>query len=160
MVYKANRVKSTKEIDVKSGAIGWMNRIEEGSSMDYRFAKRVVVFAGAGLSTESGIPDFRSPGGVWDRYNPEDFYFQNFIASEASRKNTGRWQPRCMNPSKKPTQCCPSGHCRDGKAGQTRLCHYSKCRWPSFQGRKLGRKGDPASRNGNVCHLSELRKKI
>ncbi len=53
-------------------------------------AKAVVVFAGAGLSTESGIPDFRSPGGVWDRYNPEDFYFQNFLASEASREKY--WQ--------------------------------------------------------------------
>lgn len=53
-------------------------------------AKSVVVFAGAGLSTESGIPDFRSPGGVWDRYDPEDFYFQNFLASEASREKY--WQ--------------------------------------------------------------------
>ena len=48
-------------------------------------AKKMVVFTGAGLSTESGIPDFRSPGGVWDRYDPEDFYFQRFISSEASR---------------------------------------------------------------------------
>ena len=48
-------------------------------------SQRTVVFAGAGLSTESGIPDFRSPGGVWDRYDPEDFYYQNFISSEASR---------------------------------------------------------------------------
>jgi len=48
-------------------------------------SKRIVVFTGAGLSTESGIPDFRSPGGVWDRYNPEDFNFQNFLAHEASR---------------------------------------------------------------------------
>ena len=53
-------------------------------------AKRVVVFSGAGLSTESGIPDFRSPGGVWDRYDPEDFAFQNFLASEASREKY--WQ--------------------------------------------------------------------
>jgi len=53
-------------------------------------AKRTVVFTGAGLSTESGIPDFRSPGGVWDRYNPEDFYFQNFLASETSREKY--WQ--------------------------------------------------------------------
>ncbi|MGQ9507789.1 MAG: SIR2 family NAD-dependent protein deacylase [Thermodesulfobacteriota bacterium] len=53
-------------------------------------AKRIVVFCGAGLSTESGIPDFRSPGGVWDKYNPEDFYFQNFIASEHSREKY--WQ--------------------------------------------------------------------
>ena len=53
-------------------------------------SKRVIVFSGAGLSTESGIPDFRSPGGVWDKYDPEDFYFQNFIASEASREKY--WQ--------------------------------------------------------------------
>jgi NAD-dependent deacetylase len=49
-------------------------------------AKKVVVFVGAGMSTESGIPDFRSPGGVWDRYDPEDFYFQNFLANERSRE--------------------------------------------------------------------------
>jgi NAD-dependent deacetylase len=53
-------------------------------------AKRTVVFVGAGLSTESGIPDFRSPGGVWDKYDPEDFYFQNFLSSEASREKY--WQ--------------------------------------------------------------------
>jgi NAD-dependent deacetylase len=53
-------------------------------------AKRVVVFVGAGMSTESGIPDFRSPGGVWDKYDPEDFYFQNFMASESSREKY--WQ--------------------------------------------------------------------
>ena len=48
-------------------------------------SKRLVIFVGAGLSTESGIPDFRSPGGVWDRYNPQDFNFSNFLASEQSR---------------------------------------------------------------------------
>ena len=61
-------------------------------------SKRVIVFSGAGLSTESGIPDFRSPGGVWDKYNPEDFYFQNFLANEASREKywqmaTEMWEP-------------------------------------------------------------------
>lgn len=35
-------------------------------------SKRVVVFTGAGMSTESGIPDFRSPGGTWTRVKPDD----------------------------------------------------------------------------------------
>jgi NAD-dependent deacetylase len=64
-------------------------------------SKRVVVFSGAGLSTESGIPDFRSPGGVWDRYNPEDFYFQNFLASEASREKYWQMATEMYDPIKK-----------------------------------------------------------
>ncbi len=49
-------------------------------------AQRLVAFTGAGVSTESGIPDFRSPGGVWDRFDPSEFTFQNFIATEHGRK--------------------------------------------------------------------------
>lgn len=47
-------------------------------------ASRVVVFTGAGISTESGIPDFRSPGGVWSRMKP--IYFQEFVSSETRRR--------------------------------------------------------------------------
>ncbi|MFZ5668682.1 MAG: SIR2 family NAD-dependent protein deacylase [Pseudomonadota bacterium] len=47
-------------------------------------ARRVVVFTGAGMSTESGIPDFRSPGGVWSRMKP--IYFQEFVGSEEKRR--------------------------------------------------------------------------
>jgi NAD-dependent deacetylase len=64
-------------------------------------SKRAVVFSGAGLSTESGIPDFRSPGGVWDRYNPEDFYFQNFLSSEASREKYWQMATEMYEPMKK-----------------------------------------------------------
>jgi NAD-dependent deacetylase len=53
-------------------------------------AKRVIVFTGAGISTESGIPDFRSPGGVWTKYKPEDFTYQKFISSPETRRLT--WQ--------------------------------------------------------------------
>jgi NAD-dependent deacetylase len=49
-------------------------------------SSRIVVLTGAGTSTESGISDFRSPGGVWDRYDPEDLDFQSFLQSEESRK--------------------------------------------------------------------------
>jgi NAD-dependent deacetylase len=47
-------------------------------------ARTVVVFTGAGMSTESGIADFRSPGGVWSRMKP--IYFQEFISSEERRR--------------------------------------------------------------------------
>jgi NAD-dependent deacetylase len=63
-------------------------------------SKKTVVFTGAGLSTESGIPDFRSPGGIWDRYNPEDFYFQNFISSEASREKYWQMATEMYEPMK------------------------------------------------------------
>ncbi|MFC3067981.1 SIR2 family NAD-dependent protein deacylase [Phenylobacterium soli] len=47
-------------------------------------ARRVVVFTGAGISTESGIPDFRSPGGVWSRMKP--IYFQEFVSDPDKRR--------------------------------------------------------------------------
>lgn len=53
-----------------------------------RAARRAVLFTGAGISTESGIPDFRSPGGVWSQMKP--IYFQDFVASEDARREAWR----------------------------------------------------------------------
>jgi NAD-dependent deacetylase len=51
-------------------------------------ATRIVGFTGAGISTESGIPDFRSPGGIWTKYRPIEF--GEFIASEDARRESWR----------------------------------------------------------------------
>ena len=46
-------------------------------------ARRIVVFTGAGISTESGIPDFRSPGGFWTKNRM--IYFDEFVSSRDAR---------------------------------------------------------------------------
>lgn len=48
-----------------------------------RSASRILFFTGAGISTGSGIPDFRGPQGVWQKRRP--VYFQDFLRSEEAR---------------------------------------------------------------------------
>ena len=50
-----------------------------------------VIFTGAGMSTESGIPDFRSPGGIWAKYQP--VYYADFVNSEEARHEY--WRQKC-----------------------------------------------------------------
>lgn len=46
-------------------------------------SNKIVGFTGAGISTESGIPDYRSKGGIWDKFQP--VYFEEFISDEKKR---------------------------------------------------------------------------
>ena len=64
-----------------------MDHVEELKSLIGN-AKRIVAFTGAGISTESGIPDFRSPGGIWTKYQP--IYFDDFMSSEEMRRESWR----------------------------------------------------------------------
>jgi NAD-dependent deacetylase len=53
-------------------------------------AKKVVIFTGAGFSTESDIPDFRGPQGVWSKFDPDELNLPNFLRSEEIREKY--WQ--------------------------------------------------------------------
>jgi NAD-dependent deacetylase len=66
---------------------GAANEIDKLAGLVAR-AERLVAFTGAGISTECGIPDFRSPGGLWSRYKPIEF--SEFLASPETRLEAWR----------------------------------------------------------------------
>ena len=55
-----------------------------------RPAGHILVFTGAGISTESGIPDFRGPDGLWTKVDPDDFHIARYVARPELRKRG--WQ--------------------------------------------------------------------
>lgn len=57
-----------------------------------RGKQRLLAFTGAGISTESGIPDFRGPDGVWTRVDPSEFTFDKYVTRPETRKRS--WQMR------------------------------------------------------------------
>jgi NAD-dependent deacetylase len=80
---------------------------------------RIVALTGAGISTESGIPDFRSPGGLWTRMKP--ITFQEFVASEQARLED--WRRRfAMNES------FAKAEPNDGHRGLARLAEDGRLR--------------------------------
>jgi NAD-dependent deacetylase len=73
--------------------------IRAGADLIVRSSK-ILVFTGAGMSTESGIPDFRSPGGVWDKYDPSDFMFHKIISEERAREKYWQMSTEFYEPMK------------------------------------------------------------
>ena len=59
-------------------------------------SKKIVAFSGAGISTESGIPDFRSPGGIWSKFNPADFSIDKYLNDPEARNK--QWRFLLNNP--------------------------------------------------------------
>lgn len=69
-----------------------MEAVVERAATLLSSARNILVFTGAGVSTESGIPDFRGPNGVWKKVDPADFTFDKYISNPDTRRRS--WQMR------------------------------------------------------------------
>ena len=132
---------------VIAGAGGAMDDIERLRDL-IGSAKRIVAFTGAGISTESGIPDFRSPGGIWTKYKP--IYFDDFMASDEMRRES--WRRKFATDETMLKAEPNAGHRALAKLveqGTHERHHHPERRWPApalgrarFQGHRAARQHD------------------
>ena len=106
-------------------------------------SERIIVFTGAGVSTESGIPDFRGPDGIWSKYDPEDFSIDRFLSDSKVRKM--HWE------------FLTSGQLNMTEA-QPNPAHYAIAELEKItpKGRGIGKYGIPASWRLESCHMFKL----
>lgn len=62
-----------------------MDHLIDEAARVLRTAEQILVFSGAGLSTESGIPDFRGPDGLWTKVDPDDFTIDRYVTNRELR---------------------------------------------------------------------------
>ena len=120
-----------------------------------RSSRHAVVFTGAGISTESGIPDYRSPGGIWSRFRPIDF--DEFMTSEEARREY--WQ-RKFDTHETVMQAKPNSghlsHCRARTAGEGCCCHHPEHRRAAPSIGHSASSGHRTPWKYDVCALPEL----
>ena len=78
-----------------------MDQIEDLASL-LASARRGIAFTGAGISTESGIPDFRGPNGVWKTLDPNEFTIQNYVSNPEHRARVWRMRIEQLGPKPEP----------------------------------------------------------
>ena len=125
----------------------------------FRRGARIVPFTGAGISTECGIPDFRSPGGLWTKHAP--IPFDQFLSNQEARDES--WRRRFAM-----DETLVQGQAGPGPPGAGQLYHAGKIarrgdaehRQPASGVRHSGRQVMRTARQHELCDVSRLRQAL